>query len=175
MGYAGGDYPNPTYDDLGDHTECVELDFDPGTVSFGELLGCFFEFHDPTLPPWSRQYASLILFHGTAQKKEAGKRMARLFSASMQALTQIRPYTGFTRAEGYHQKFRLRQDPVLLRILKKLYPDWEALVDSTLAARLNGVLAGYGKTPESMEELSRLGLPPEALDRVRAILAGRFY
>ena len=100
--------------------------------------------------------------------------MASLYSASMPALTEIRTYTGFTRAEGYHQKFRLRQDPVLLRILKEPYPDWDALVDSTLAARLNGLLAGYGRTKESTEELSRLGLPTEALDRVRAVLAGRF-
>jgi len=100
--------------------------------------------------------------------------MASIFPASTPALTEILPYTGFTRAEGYHQKFRLRQDPVLLRILKGLYPDWDALVDSTLAARLNGVLAGYGKTSESIEELARLGLPQEGLDRVRAILAGRF-
>jgi len=175
VGYAGGGHPNPTYNDLGDHTECVQLDFDPGAISFGDLLGCFFEFHDPTLAAWSRQYASLILFHGTAQKEEAEKRVSTLFSASMPVLTEIRPYTDFTRAEGYHQKFRLRQDPVLSRILKGFYADWDALVDSTAAARLNGLLAGYGKTAESIEELSRFGLPREALDRVRAVMAGRFY
>ena len=174
MGYAGGAYPSPTYHDLGDHTECVQLDFDPWAISFSDLLGRFFEFHDPTLPAWSRQYASVILFHGTAQKEEAEKRRVSLYSASMPALTEIRPYTGFTRAENYHQKFRLRQDPVLLRILKGLYPDWDALVGSTLAARLNGLLAGYTRTNGSIEELSLLGLPPEALDRVRAVLAGRF-
>jgi len=29
VGYAGGDKPSPTYRSIGDHTETVQIDFDP--------------------------------------------------------------------------------------------------------------------------------------------------
>ena len=34
VGYAGGKKVNPSYYSLGDHTETVDLDFDPNTVSY---------------------------------------------------------------------------------------------------------------------------------------------
>ena len=31
----------PTYHDLGDHTETIQIDFDPRVVSFAQLLDLF--------------------------------------------------------------------------------------------------------------------------------------
>src|SRR5690606_3693403 len=51
-GYAGGETPNPTYRGIcsGDtgHAEVVEVVFDPGLVSYEDLLTVFWESHDPT-------------------------------------------------------------------------------------------------------------------------------
>ena len=38
VGYAGGTTENPTYHDLGDHTECVQIDYDPRALSFDQVL-----------------------------------------------------------------------------------------------------------------------------------------
>ena len=48
----------------------------------------------------------------------------------------------FHLAEDYHQKYYLRRDATLMRELAGYEP--QALVDSTVAARLNGYVAGKG-------------------------------
>jgi peptide-methionine (S)-S-oxide reductase len=48
VGYCGGDTPNPTDDNLGDHAEAVEVVYDADTVSYRDLLEYFFQIHDPT-------------------------------------------------------------------------------------------------------------------------------
>ena len=48
VGYCGGDTPNPTDDNLGDHAEAVEVVYDADTVSCRDLLEYFFQIHDPT-------------------------------------------------------------------------------------------------------------------------------
>lgn len=48
VGYSGGETPNPTDDNLGDHAEAVEVVFDADTLSYRDLLEFFFQIHDPT-------------------------------------------------------------------------------------------------------------------------------
>lgn len=48
VGYSGGETPDPTEDNLGDHAEAVEIVFDPDKVSYRDLLEVFFQIHDPT-------------------------------------------------------------------------------------------------------------------------------
>ena len=50
----------------------------------------------------------------------------------------------FWRAEGYHQKYRLRHQRELQSALLAHFGSDRALVDSTEAARINGLLGGYG-------------------------------
>jgi peptide-methionine (S)-S-oxide reductase len=47
-GYSGGETPNPTDDNLGNHAEAVEVVFDADTLSYRDLLEFFFQIHDPT-------------------------------------------------------------------------------------------------------------------------------
>jgi hypothetical protein len=74
--------------------------------------------------------------------------------------TAILPAGPFTLAEGYHQKYYLRQRPGLLAEFEAIYPTPEALAGSTAAARVNGYLAGYGAPAELQAELDGLGLSP---------------
>jgi len=38
VGYAGGRKKNPDYHNLGDHTEAVQVDYDPRRISYEQLL-----------------------------------------------------------------------------------------------------------------------------------------
>jgi len=73
VGYAGGTQPHPTYHTLGDHTETIEIDFDPGVISYEKLLDIFWRSHHPGQPAWSRQYRAVIFYHGERQKALALK------------------------------------------------------------------------------------------------------
>ena len=38
VGYAGGTTPSPTYHSIGDHSEAIEIDFDPKVLNYDELV-----------------------------------------------------------------------------------------------------------------------------------------
>ena len=71
VGYAGGTMKNPTYHNLGDHTETIQIDYDPTQISYEELLDVFWDSHNPTSRPWSRQYMSIVFYHDEEQKRSA--------------------------------------------------------------------------------------------------------
>ena len=71
VGYAGGQLPGPTYRRLGDHTESVQLDYDPEQLSFKQLLQMFWSGHNPAKPVWGRQYMSAIFYQDQAQQQQA--------------------------------------------------------------------------------------------------------
>jgi len=76
VGYSGGTTENPTYENLGDHTETVRIEFDPSLISYKELLDKFWKLHDPSVAQ-IKQYSSFIFTNSEDQYKEA-----RLSSAS---------------------------------------------------------------------------------------------
>ena len=43
VGYTGGDEPWPTYGSMKDHTECVQLEYDPAVLSFEAIVGRILE------------------------------------------------------------------------------------------------------------------------------------
>ena len=174
VGYAGGSAPKPTYRNLGDHAETIQIDYDPTQISYEELLEIFWQSHSPTSAPWSRQYMSMILYHNEQQRRlalasrdsEAVRRGGRIF-------TEILPAGRFYRAEGYHQKYGLRGMSELMEEFRAMYPDGDDFVNSTAAARVNGYLGGHG-TLEALEaEIDSLGLSPAGQQRLLAIVAPR--
>jgi peptide-methionine (S)-S-oxide reductase len=48
VGYTGGEVPNATYRNHGNHAEAIEIIFDPQTISYRKLLEFFFQIHDPS-------------------------------------------------------------------------------------------------------------------------------
>ena len=48
VGGTGGDVPNATYRNHGTDAEALELMFDPGRISYRQILEFFFQIHDPT-------------------------------------------------------------------------------------------------------------------------------
>ena len=167
VGYAGGTLKDPTYRKLGDHTESLQIDFDPEVITYEELLEIFWDSHDPTLPTWSRQYMSIVFYHTEEQRRLAIESKEREESwLGRSIVTEIIPFSDFYLAEDYHQKYYLRQEPGLFQELSAIYPDISDFIDSTAVARLNGYVSGYG-TPETFEEeLSSLGLSEAGRNRL---------
>ncbi len=117
VGYTGGHTENPTYKEVctgrTGHAEAVEVTYDPSQVTFEELLGIFFENHDPTTPnrqgpDVGEQYRSAIFFH-TPEQEAAARAKAAALTAGRRfrrpIVTQIVPAVPFYRAEEYHQRY----------------------------------------------------------------------
>jgi peptide-methionine (S)-S-oxide reductase len=119
VGYTGGFTPNPTYEEVCSgrtgHAEAVLVVFDPGAISYEELLRVFFEGHDPTQGmrqgnDAGTQYRSAI-FTMTPEQAETAERVAKSFGESLHAAgygditSEIRPAGEFYYAEPYHQQY----------------------------------------------------------------------
>jgi peptide-methionine (S)-S-oxide reductase len=174
VGYAGGTKENPTYHRLGDHTETIQIDYDPKQISFGKLLDLFWTSHQPQSRPFSAQYKAAVFYHDEEQRRLAEKSREEIAKQSGgKVYTEILPYRHFYMAEGYHQKYRLRRHPEILKAIEAIYPDHEDMVHSTAAARLNGYLAGYGSLENTKAHVEKLGLPSEREANLLKILKKR--
>jgi methionine-S-sulfoxide reductase len=159
VGYAGGTLEDPTYTNLGDHTETLQIDFDPEVITYEELLEIFWDSHDPTVPAYSSQYQSMILTHNDEQLSLAlQSRDQQQAESERSILTVIKPLEQFYLAEDYHQKYYLRSSTDLKALLQQAYPEGIDWLNSTAAARLNGIAGRY----TSWEELN---IQPEPLTR----------
>jgi peptide methionine sulfoxide reductase msrA/msrB len=131
VGYTGGTTPDPTYRQvctgITGHAEAVQLKFDPGIVSYEELLSLFWRMHDPTTPnrqgpDVGTQYRSAIFYHSEEQKK-AAERSKEEFDRSgvymNKATTQIVPASTFYAAEEYHQDYFEKQGGGACHVLRK--------------------------------------------------------
>ena len=158
VGYAGGTAPSPTYRSLGDHTETIQVDYDPSVVTYDDLLDVFWHEHDARYAPHSRQYRSAVFYSTEEERAAAEASKARIEAAVGPVTTAIEPLERFHLAEGYHQKYRLRGSRDLYAEFRAMYPDERDFVDSTAAARVNGWLDGYGTSEQVEASLPGLGL-----------------
>jgi peptide-methionine (S)-S-oxide reductase len=114
-GYAGGDEPNPTYEQVcahaTGHAEVIKIDFDPAQVSLDRLLEYFWHVHNPTQVggqgnDMGPQYRSIILFASEAQRLAAEKSRAAAAQVFRDPITtEIVPLKKFWPAEDYHQDY----------------------------------------------------------------------
>jgi peptide-methionine (S)-S-oxide reductase len=156
-GYSGGRADTAHYDDVGGgttgHAESVQITFDPGELSFGELLQIYFSVaHDPTEldrqgPDTGSQYRSDIFYSDETQRRIAASYIAQLDQAhsfGRPIATRVDPLKRFYPAEGYHQDFYLTNadnpyivvnDLPKIRHLQQLFPGYYRDTPVTVAAR----------------------------------------
>jgi methionine-S-sulfoxide reductase len=159
VGYAGGDKKNPNYSNLGDHTETLQIDYDPQRITYSQLLDYFWKSHKPTQRNWNRQYMHAVFYHDERQRQLALKSKAAIEAQIDRTVhTEILPLKTFYRAEDYHQKYILNRRAELAAGLKRTYPRTKDFVDSTAAARLNGYVGGHGTEEQLEREIDALGL-----------------
>jgi peptide-methionine (S)-S-oxide reductase len=116
-GYAGGRAPDPSYEEVCEgtsgHAEVVKIEFDPGILSFRDLLKVFFSIHDPTTlnrqgSDVGTQYRSVIYCQTAAQRSDANAVIDELTREklwSQPIVTEIADATPFYPAEKYHQEY----------------------------------------------------------------------
>lgn len=130
VGFAGGVTPNPTYREVctgrTNHTEVVEVVYDPEVIGFAELVAKALEAHDPTQGfrqgnDVGTQYRSAI-YTATAEEAELARRIASAYAPKLQAAgfgaitTEIMPLSQtpageYYRAEDEHQQY-LHKNPL---------------------------------------------------------------
>ncbi|MBI4920169.1 MAG: peptide-methionine (S)-S-oxide reductase MsrA [Devosia nanyangense] len=138
-GYAGGSEANAHYELVGSgqtgHAEAVEITYDPGVVSYGQLLQIYFSVaHNPTQlnyqgPDHGTQYRSTIFVSSDDQATVAKAYIAQLDAAKAYPapiVTTIEKLQGFYAAEQYHQDF-LTLNPTYPYIVFNDIPKVEAL------------------------------------------------
>jgi hypothetical protein len=158
VGYSGGEKPHPSYDDIGDHTETVEVDFDPKEISFAKIMEIYAQAPNVDSPSSRRQYRNVVFYHDSTQQQTAQQVLDRLGKSKV----ALEPFRDFTRAEDYHQKYHLQLSTPLMKDCYKLFPDSRSFVDSTATARINGFLMGHGDAEQVKKDLPQLGLSPES-------------
>jgi peptide-methionine (S)-S-oxide reductase len=124
VGYAGGLTKNPTYEEvcsgMTNHTEAVQVIFDPKVLLYEKLLKVFWEGHNPTQGmrqgnDAGTQYRSAIYTYGDAQK-QAALQTKEVYEKALTSkglgpiTTEIREAPPYYYAEDYHQQY-LAKDP----------------------------------------------------------------
>lgn len=113
VGYAGGDTPNPTYEEVCQggtgHAEVVQVTYDPDALSLVALLEIFFDIHDPTTkdregPDVGSQYRSAIYYHEDDQQDAIESVFADLDTEDP-VVTEVAPLSTFYPASEYHQRY----------------------------------------------------------------------
>ncbi|MBN1655181.1 MAG: peptide-methionine (S)-S-oxide reductase [Deltaproteobacteria bacterium] len=172
VGYAGGTMTNPKYYDLGNHSETIQIEYNPVVITYEKLLDVFWESHDATIESYSSQYRSIIFYHDEKQERQALKSKERQeASRQVTIFTTIQPFRNFYLAEDYHQKYYLRQFPELMESFSVIYPDLEEFVSSTAAARVNGYAGGFGELERLEKELNDYGLSEKGVAKLLEITA----
>jgi peptide-methionine (S)-S-oxide reductase len=125
VGYSGGYTPNPTYEEVCSgrtgHAETVLVVFDPGVLSYEQLLKVFWEAHDPTQGmrqgnDVGTQYRSTIEVFGpeqraTAEASRDAYQRALVAARHGDITTEIVDAGEFWYAEDYHQQY-LHKNPL---------------------------------------------------------------
>jgi peptide-methionine (S)-S-oxide reductase len=119
VGYCGGEDPAPTYERVCQgqtgHAEAVRVVYDPQTITYAQLLQCFWENHDPTQGmrqghDKGTQYRSVVFTHCDEQQQLAEQTrqgfQEQLLAKNLGRITtQIVPAGPFHYAEPYHQQY----------------------------------------------------------------------
>ncbi len=163
VGYAGGSSAGPTYENIGDHSETVQIEYDPAQITYSDLLEIFWDSHDATRTSFSRQYRSAIFYHDEEQRRLALESKARQ-EAVMDGRDGIK--TDIIPAGEFY--LRLQDD--IVGEFRGMYPELADFIDSTAVARANGYVHGNGAAAALESGIDGLGLSPEAQEKLLDIM-----
>lgn len=115
-GYAGGAKENANYGAVCSgstkHAEVVQVQYDPESLSYSDILDIFWTIHDPTTlnrqgNDRGPQYRSVIFYHDDAQKAEAERSMQEVAPTLWDdpIVTELSPLEAFFPAEASHQDY----------------------------------------------------------------------
>lgn len=128
-GYSGGEKENPSYKEVSSgttgHYEAVQVTYDPKKVSYEKLLDTYWQGIDPTdgrgqFADKGSQYRTAIFYHDKEQKKAAERSKKQLQDSgrfSRPIVTEIKKFTGFYKAEEYHQDY-YKKSPIRYNLYK---------------------------------------------------------
>lgn len=167
VGYAGGKTANPTYENVGDHTEVTEVQFDPIMISYEQVLEFFWLHHDPSQRR-KKQYQSAILYETDDEKKIAENSYKLAKSKYGNIETYVVKLDKFYPAENYHQKYWLRNQKDILNELK--LNDSE-IANSILATKINAYCAGFTDFSDLEELKKEHGLSDSLVNRIKTFAA----
>jgi peptide-methionine (S)-S-oxide reductase len=151
-GYSGGRSANPSYQDVCSgttgHAETVQVTFDPGIISYEDVLHIFFTTHDPTTlnrqgADVGTQYRSVIFYHGDKQRETAQRVIKELNGSKVwknPIVTEVSPFKAFYKAEDYHQEFYERN---------RNYPYCQVVIEPKIAKLRQHYLSKLKTTVET--------------------------
>lgn len=120
VGYTGGDTPDARYEQVKTgktgHAESLKIVFDARQLNYRHLLFEFFRMHNPTTRNQQgndigTQYRSAI-FYLTEEQKITANEVIKTVDAcgewQAKVVTKVVPFKEFFQAEGYHQKYLVK-------------------------------------------------------------------
>lgn len=155
VGYAGGSTADPTYGSLGDHSEVVQIEFDPDRLAYREILAEVFTSHNPYEQPAKRQYHNVVLAESERQFETVRDFLDDSDFDPDRVETRIEGLGEFTLAEHYHQKYSLRGKRWAREPFEEAGYDAAAIRESPAAAKLNADLAGHDAAAPFLDARTR--------------------
>ena len=117
VGYTGGEIPNATYRNHGNHAEGIEILFNPEETTYRDILAFFFQIHDPSTE--DRQgndrgssYRSEIFYTTDEQKAVALQTIKDVDASGLwpgKVVTKVTEASEFWEAEPDHQDYLQRR------------------------------------------------------------------
>lgn len=124
-GFTGGKAANPTYEQVTSggtgHYEAVEITFDPGRISYAEILRLFFRSVDPTdgggqFCDRGDSYRTAVFARGPEQKAAADAAKAEAGKAlGARIATPVVSAGAFWPADAYHQDYYKQSKVIVTR------------------------------------------------------------
>lgn len=120
-GYSGGNLANPTYENHEGHYEVVEITFNPGVISYSDIIAKFLRSVDVTdaggqFCDRGSAYRTAIFPKNAVQTSAAKAELAKAEADLGQAIvTPVLPAKTFWIAEDYHQDYYKGSNIVLTR------------------------------------------------------------
>lgn len=113
VGYTGGEVPNATYRNHGNHAEGLEIMFDNEAISYRKILEYFFQIHDPSTADRQgndrgKSYRSAIYYVTDEQRQVALDTIEDVNASGIwpgKAVTELEPVSDFWEAEPEHQDY----------------------------------------------------------------------